>query len=54
MYVGCMSLVKNHTGGGYEIGDVQVYDMISYQGIQNYWAGTTLWIVIDSVAYFNV
>ena len=34
MYGGCMSLVKNHTGGGYAIGDVQVYDMISYQGTQ--------------------
>ena len=54
MDVGYMLFVKNYNRGGYVIEEVQLYDMISYQGIQNYWAGTTPWIVIDSVAYFNI
>ena len=27
-----MLLVKNHTRGGHVIGEVQLYDIISYQG----------------------
>ena len=42
MGVGYMLLVKNHTSGGYVIGKVQLYDMISYRGTQNYWTGTIL------------
>ena len=28
--IGYMLLVKNHTGGGYVVREVQLYDMISY------------------------